>query len=121
MACHVCGAEEIWSWLDCQPGDETMTQPGEWKRIDLCHPCWDRLNPDMWTCQEHYESLNPVIPYCELPGLPKDEKNDIKFIRCPVLGHRPLVDLLQVDDDADQGVPPTDLKPVTKILPCRNA
>lgn len=54
--------------IDCQPGG-TGFGPGEWKVISLCHACFHRLLPDMWTCQDHYEALNPVTPYGELPNL----------------------------------------------------
>ena len=73
MKCHVCGAEESFSPIDCQPGGPGNLQGRPWKRINLCEECWDRLDPDMWTCQEHYESLNPVTPFNELPNLPEEE------------------------------------------------
>ena len=95
MKCHVCGVEkdpavlerypfadedaiiedpiEPLFDLDCQPGDESGNAHGVWKKITFCHTCFHRLRPDMWTCQEHYEALNPVTLYNDLPDLPEDE------------------------------------------------
>jgi hypothetical protein len=90
MKCHVCGIEkdpeqlEVFPWHEehgivdypieplfnidwCPAGG--VIEEGDWKNITLCHSCWHRLKPDMWTCQEHYESLNPVTPYDDLPTL----------------------------------------------------
>lgn len=75
MKCDACGKKDVSedAWIDSQPGDEKPGNPGEWKRIHLCEACWDRLEPDMWTCQDHYESLNPITPYDALPNLPEKE------------------------------------------------
>lgn len=95
MKCHICGIDkdpailerypfadedgiiealiEPLFYLDCQPGDASGNAPGVWKQITFCHTCFHRLHPDMWTCQEHYEALNPVTPFNELPNLPEDE------------------------------------------------
>jgi hypothetical protein len=95
MKCHVCGVDkdpdtlEVFPWheehgivdypieplfdLDCQPGDPGNIAGRPWKKITFCHTCFHRLNPDMWTCQKHYEALNPVTPFSELPDLPEEE------------------------------------------------
>lgn len=75
MKCNICGKVEVRDdeWIDSQPGDHKPNNPGKWRKIHLCKACWKRLNPDMWTCQTHYESLNPVTPYNELPALSEDE------------------------------------------------
>ena len=92
MKCHACGIEkdpevkEIDPYdplqtglprrpladIECQPGGVTPSE-GDWRVITLCRKCWHHLNPDMWTCQEHYEELNPVTPFNELPILTPDE------------------------------------------------
>jgi hypothetical protein len=88
--CNVCGIEkdmnilEKYPWaeeegitkrpiepllnIDCQPGGVGFEEKN-WKNVTLCHSCWHKLEPDMWTCQEHYKALNPIIPYDELPNL----------------------------------------------------
>lgn len=67
--CHVCGVGGEVFGIDCQPGGASGRDPGVWKRVDMCSRCWDRLDPDMWTCQEHYEELSPATPYEKLPDL----------------------------------------------------
>lgn len=73
MKCNICGKKEVREdeWIDCQPGDQRTGNPGKWKRIRLCKGCWRRLNPDMWTCQRHYEALNPKTPYNKLLDMPE--------------------------------------------------
>jgi hypothetical protein len=95
MKCHMCGIDKDPAILekypfadedgiiedpieplfdiDCQPGGPGGMNLRPWKKITLCHSCWHRLKPDMWTCQEHYEARNPVTPYNELPDLPENE------------------------------------------------
>jgi hypothetical protein len=65
--------EEILLNIDCQPGGGGVGfEEKNWKNVTLCHSCWHKLEPDMWTCQEHYKALNPIIPYDELPNLYND-------------------------------------------------
>jgi len=73
MNCNVCGKKEVSedNWIDAQPGDHKSGNPGKWKRIHLCETCLERLDPDIWTCQKHYEILKPITPYDELPDIPK--------------------------------------------------
>lgn len=66
--CHACGTNDAWTDFDCQPGGPGISE-GEWKLLFLCEPCYIRLDPDMWTCQDHYELLNPVTPFKDLPDL----------------------------------------------------
>jgi len=73
MKCHACGETESVGCIDSQPGGPGNLHGRPWKKISLCGECWDRLDPDMWTCQDHYESLNPVTPYGALPDLPEKE------------------------------------------------
>jgi hypothetical protein len=92
--CNVCGIEkdmnilEKYPWaeevgitkrpiepllnIDCQPAGVKLGEGGDWKNVTLCHLCWHKLDPDMWTCQEHYETLNPITPYDKLPNLDVD-------------------------------------------------
>lgn len=56
--------------FESQPSD---IENGDWKRIWLCHNCYHLLEKDMWTSQELYESMKPVIPHDELPNLSEDE------------------------------------------------
>lgn len=52
--------------LDCQP--HKFDDPN-WKSVIVCFECFDKLSPDMWISQNCWESLNPHIPFNELPKL----------------------------------------------------
>jgi len=39
----------------------------------MCRACFDELDPDMWTCEEHWAALKPVIPYDKLPICGEDD------------------------------------------------
>lgn len=73
MNCALCGKSGVdeKDYVESQPGGISMTDPGEWKKIHVCKKCFEKIEPDldMWTCQEHYESWNPITPYDKLPNL----------------------------------------------------
>ncbi len=54
--------------IDCQP----TTKGQEWRNPSVCHECFHRLSPDMWINQKMWESLNPVVPFAELPLLKRE-------------------------------------------------
>jgi hypothetical protein len=72
MNCVLCGKSGVDEnhFIESQPGDESGGK-GDWKKIHLCEACFIKIEPDldMWTCQTHYESWNPLIPYDKLPNL----------------------------------------------------
>ena len=51
--------------LDCQ-GVEDMT---DFRHVSVCHECFHKLSPDMWISENCWKSLNPIIPFNELPKL----------------------------------------------------
>jgi len=48
--------------IDCQGADE-------WRVVTVCHDCFHKLSPDMWIHEISWQSLNPRIPFHELPRL----------------------------------------------------
>ncbi len=52
--------------LDCQP--HNFDDPN-WKSVIVCFECFDKLSPDMWISQCCWESLNPFVPFEQLPNL----------------------------------------------------
>lgn len=54
--------------IDCQDYDFH----GDWRIAVFCHECFHKLDPDMWISRRCWESLNPVVPFLELPLSPKD-------------------------------------------------
>lgn len=88
VKCHGCGVEkdpavrEVYPYpednivtdrpiqpvfhLDCESDDE------DWRKVTVCHHCLHRLEPDMWISRRCWESLNPVVPFEELPILEDD-------------------------------------------------
>jgi hypothetical protein len=91
MKCHGCGVEkdetvsEVYPYpddnitqekpikpfmqLDCEGVDEEGDDSGTVKSVTVCHGCFHRLQPDMWISQRCWESLNPVVPFEELPDV----------------------------------------------------
>lgn len=73
--CAGCGARiEPSEWVGVQdrgPDDTPGVSLGM-KRAPCCRTCFDAMDTDVWTCRAAWEALNPVVPYGELPDLPKD-------------------------------------------------
>jgi len=88
MKCHGCGVEKDQSVLEVSPWaeedgitDEPIppiftgleVQPtdreGQWKTADVCHLCFHKLEPDMWTGQWCWEAITLVTPFDQLPNL----------------------------------------------------
>lgn len=36
----------------------------------MCHPCFHIIGPEMWILEEHWASLDPRVPFAQLPELP---------------------------------------------------
>lgn len=64
MKCMRCGVEkEVDKMItdfhcDCHDGTE--------RYINMCIDCFDLLNPDMWTDEDEWNSINPVIKVSEM-------------------------------------------------------
>lgn len=50
--------------LECQPS-KTRTDP--WRVGIVCHECFRKLDPDMWISENCWISINPVVPFDQLP------------------------------------------------------
>lgn len=90
MKCHGCGVEKDFKdkekypypedilfgdaqidplfQIDCQP---YKFNDAGWKRVTICHNCFHKLQPDMWISRDCWESINPVVPFNELPDMPE--------------------------------------------------
>lgn len=82
--CQCCGIEkdpqvlEVYPWSDEDGITERPVPPffmveivdysGPPTRMcRICHSCYHRLQPDMWSARSHWESLDPVVPFPKLP------------------------------------------------------
>ena len=54
--------------IDCQPYD--FGKGHQWKKVTVCHHCFEKLDPDMWISRKCWEKLNPLIPFDNLPNIP---------------------------------------------------
>ncbi len=52
--------------IDCQPHD---FGDSDWRRVLVCHKCYERLSPDMWISRRCWETLKPLIPFEQLEKL----------------------------------------------------
>jgi hypothetical protein len=56
--------------LDCQGGPlNDGSGYCDFRRVLVCHACFNKLEPDMWIGQECWERLSPITPFNELPHL----------------------------------------------------
>jgi len=39
----------------------------DWKHVVVCHVCFANLEPDMWISSDCWQSIDPVVPFHELP------------------------------------------------------
>jgi hypothetical protein len=91
MKCYGCSVEkdlnilEVYPWpeddrlctdpidplmvLECQGKSERNGPNGEWcwKAVVVCHACFRKLDPDMWIGENCWISINPRIPFDDLP------------------------------------------------------
>lgn len=89
-ACHGCGVEkdpealEAYPYpesdrictdpvpplfeLDCEPW-EPFDRDGPWRRVTVCHHCFEKLDLDMWISSNCWAKLHPVVPFDRLPLL----------------------------------------------------
>jgi hypothetical protein len=51
--------------LDCQD----YNFHDKFRSVLVCHECFHKLQPDMWIAREHWEDINPVIPFEHLEFL----------------------------------------------------
>ena len=87
MKCMACGVEkdlavlEVYPFPDmglcddpippllalyCAPTNGSPSDlPG--RVVVVCHQCFEKLDPDMWTSKDCWEQLNPVTPFEALP------------------------------------------------------
>lgn len=49
-----------------------------WRAAIVCHPCFHRLEVDMWISEGCWKSLSPQIPYEELPQPVPDDDGDAR-------------------------------------------
>lgn len=55
--------------IDCQASPYIRVEADDWRVVTVCHACFHRLDPDMWIGRDGWGSLNPVIPFEQLPKL----------------------------------------------------
>lgn len=75
MRCFRCAEEsepDGLQILDAQPGGPAGNG-GTWRIVVMCPRCFDELDPDMWTCEEHWMAMKPVVPYDRLPPCGRDD------------------------------------------------
>jgi len=69
--------------LDCQgpkkPGDPNGYS--EFRMVVVCHACFHALEPDMWIGKDHWDAINPKVPYDKLPMYDFDKRNDPTSLR----------------------------------------
>ncbi len=53
--------------LECQAAEPISPTDWGFKAVVVCHECFHRLSPDMWISQRGWESLEPRVPFAELP------------------------------------------------------
>lgn len=53
--------------LECQAKDSN----GGYRAVVVCHKCFRLLDPDMWIGENCWISINPAIPFCQLPEVIK--------------------------------------------------
>jgi len=71
IQCYGCGKEvddEDLCILDCACS-LVQSQQDLWKNVLVCVDCFHKLDPDMWISSRCWTSINPVIPFDELPDL----------------------------------------------------
>lgn len=78
MPCHACGADAEVSWIDVDPsspGDplDFVVTDDRFRRASLCVSCLEALDPDMWSCRLHYESLGSQTAFHDLPLCPTED------------------------------------------------
>lgn len=82
ITCHACGVVKDPESFEVYPYEEDpivndrpisptfqvrCDVPTGFKLATICHHCFHRLEPDMWTCRQHWEALSPVTAYDDLP------------------------------------------------------
>jgi hypothetical protein len=60
--------------IDCQRGSIGSST---WKVVVVCHDCFHKLEPDVWIHEDHWKSLDPVVPFDKLP-LPLDNVDHVQ-------------------------------------------
>jgi len=80
MRCFRCAEESgDLQLIDAQPGGpgglpSTAEASGDaWRVVVMCPKCFDELDPDMWTCEEHWMAMKPAVPYSKLPPCGRDD------------------------------------------------
>jgi len=53
--------------LDCQ--GPSAGDGSDWRVVVVCHACFHKLDVDMWISDRCWRSLNPVVPFEQLPKL----------------------------------------------------
>lgn len=75
MKCFRCAVDHKYKELhaiDAQSGGPAGDE-GKMRVIVMCQKCWDDLEPDMWTCEEHWMAMKPAVPFDKLPVASKDD------------------------------------------------
>ena len=72
--------------IECQGRDNKG-----YRMVAMCHNCWHKLETnrgiDMWIGEDCWESLNPVMPFANLPLVRDDLDNIEKWSAKNILGH----------------------------------
>jgi hypothetical protein len=63
--------------LDVQSND---WPPREWRTTVVCHECFHKIDPDMWIREDHWNNINPVVPFDRLPLEDKQARNQRRTI-----------------------------------------
>ena len=45
------------------------------RRVEVCRPCLDRIDPDMWIDRAVWTRQGPAVPYENLPVEPHDGRS----------------------------------------------
>lgn len=53
--------------IDCQgPRVHDVT---DWRIVTVCHHCFHKLDVDMWISEACWRSIQPIVPFEQLPKL----------------------------------------------------
>jgi len=81
--CLACGVEKDTSIKEVYPypDDGLIDEPIEslmtidcqgtkdWRVVIVCHACFHKLDVDLWISERCWQSLNPIVPFDQLPKL----------------------------------------------------
>ena len=52
------------------------SSPSGWRAAVVCHECFHRLEVDMWISDRCWASIDPTVPFDQLPDPRDDEEGD---------------------------------------------